>query len=94
MPKHQISGNHPRRLGRRIRQLKRDLLPDEQQLIQRAQLAEVVDLNPPPVFGDTIVLASEANCASCPARLAEGDEATYIDGELNCTECTEEARRG
>lgn len=59
------------------------------------ELATVTELNPPPVFGDTIVLASSRmRCPSCDFEVYEGAEVTYIDGELNCAECTEEARRG
>lgn len=61
---------------------------------ERDELASVTELNSPPVFGDTVVLAVALACASCPTTIEEGAEGTYIDGELNCTECTWEARRG
>lgn len=45
-----------------------------------------------PEIGETFVLATEADCTSCPTEIGAGAEATMIDGELNCAECTWEAR--
>lgn len=97
MPKRRIAGNHPRRLTPAARQRYRDqfesaelrnLPPTEiEQRRERHQLDPYA-----PQFGDTVVLAVPMACASCPTEIAEGAEATYIDGELNCTECTWEAR--
>lgn len=95
MPKRKIvRGSHPRRLGPRAR---------SHQRAEREQIREVFGhcgVNTPattdpyaPQFGETVVLATEARCASCPTEIAEGAEATYIDGELNCSECTWEARQ-
>lgn len=103
MPKRRISRG-ARRLGPAARshlRLIRELQPDELQIVEHAMLtthdideqaAQVVELNPPPIFGDTIVLAQTTACTSCPTEITEGAEGTYIDGELNCSECTWEAR--
>jgi formylmethanofuran dehydrogenase subunit E len=95
VPKRRVGrGTHPRRLGspaarahlREARELQREVFG--------YCGSQAIDLNPPPVFGETFVAASDVRCASCPAEMADGDEGTYIDGEPNCRECTEEARRG
>lgn len=109
MPKRRVGrGTHPRRLGSPAARAHLRLVR-EQNLQQEAEAAglpvgtytydtacdaDVIDLNPPPVFGETFVAASAIRCASCPVEMADGDEGTYIDGEPNCPECTQEARRG
>jgi hypothetical protein len=104
VPKRRVGrGTHPRRLGAAARAHLRVVreVPESIELrnlppTEVAHRREQVRFGDPhePEFGDTVVLAVRMDCTSCPTEIEEGAEATYIDGELNCTECTEEARRG
>lgn len=94
MPKRRIHDGIRRRRSRSARQQLRNisasielrnLPPTEREL---ARFADPYA----PKFGDTLVLAIRMSCSSCPTEIEEGAEATYIDGELNCSECTWEAR--
>lgn len=99
MPKRKIHPGIRQRRSRAARQHQRNsastwnpqtpnLLPDEKRLLDYAAMADPYA----PQFGETVVLAVRMSCASCPTEIEEGSEATYIDGELNCSECTWEAR--
>lgn len=91
MPKRKFNGAHRRVRSRATRQIRRDA-PSS---FERRMVAVPPVCDPyAPQFGQTVVLAVEMSCASCPTEMVEGAEATYIDGQLNCTECTWEAKQG